>query len=285
MKKLFYLFITILSAVNIKAQNIGIGTASPSVSAKLDVTSNSQGFLPPRLTFAQRGSIISPVAGLEIWNIDCKELEVYNGTAWTNMIGGPACVGYIYDTASVTICNQVWRIYNLSVSTYRNGDSIPQVTDGAQWSALTTGAWCWYNNDSATYASTYGKLYNWYAVNDARGLAPLGWHVPSQAEWSTLSTCLGGDAVAGGKMKEEGLVHWFSPNNGADNSSGFTGLPGGARSFNGSFSFLGNYGYFWTSTQFSAGNAWNRYLLYSGSNLNTDIVNEPAGFSVRCLKD
>src|ERR1035437_4904310 len=128
---------------------------------------------------------------------------------------------------SVTICTQSWMLKNLDVSTYRNGDLIPEVTDGSAWSALTAGAWCWYNNDSATNASTYGKLYNWYAVNDPRGLAPTGWHVPSDAEWTTLSTCLGGNAVAGGAMKETGTTHWTSPNTGATNSSGFTGLPGG----------------------------------------------------------
>src|ERR1035437_2945754 len=99
---------------------------------------------------------------------------------------------------SVTICTQVWMLNNLEVTTYRNGDPIPQVTDPAAWGLLSTGAWCWYNNDSATNASTYGKLYNWYAVNDPRGLAPTGWHVPSDAEWTTLSTCLGGAFVAGG---------------------------------------------------------------------------------------
>ena len=286
MKRLFILFIIVLLASNSHAQSIGIGTTTPSKSAKLDVHSTTQGFLPPRLTISQRDSIASSVAGLVIWNVNCKELQVFNGTTWTNMIGSPACVGYTpIDTASVMICNQVWMQKNLAVSSYRNGDPIPHITDATQWANATTGAWCWYNNDSATYAIVYGKLYNWYAVNDSRGLAPLGWHVASDAEWKTVSTCLGGDAVAGGKLKEAGTVHWVSPNTGADNSSGFTALPGGARSYTGSFSFAGTDGYFWTSTQFSAGNAWNRHLLNTGSNLSSDIVNEPSGFSVRCIKD
>ena len=98
----------------------------------------------------------------------------------------------------------------------------------AAWATLTTGAYCYYNNDSATYAATYGKLYNWYAVNDPRGLAPAGWHVPSDAEWTELINCLGGEDVAGGKMKAVSAL-WYSPNTGATNSSGFTGLPGGYR--------------------------------------------------------
>src|SRR5450759_1177427 len=169
---------------------------------------------------------------------------------------------------SVTICTQVWMLKNLDVSTYRNGDLIPKVTDPTAWSALTTGAWCWYNNDSATNASTYGKLYNWYAVNDPRGLAPTGWHVPSDAEWTTLSTCLGGNAVAGGAMKETGTTHWTSPNTGATNSSGFTGLPGGYRNNDGSFNNVGNFGYWWSSTELNTTDAWYRNLYYNGGNIS-----------------
>ena len=128
---------------------------------------------------------------------------------------------------------------NLDVDRYRNGDPIPKVTDPTAWVALTTGAYCYYNNDSATYAATYGKLYNWYAVNDPRGLAPAGWHIPSDAEWATIETCLGGASVAGGEMKETGTIHWQSPNTGATNSSGFTGLPGGYRNYDVVFSDVG----------------------------------------------
>jgi uncharacterized protein (TIGR02145 family) len=132
--------------------------------------------------------------------------------------------------ASIKIGSQVVMKKNLNVSHYRNGDRIPQVKGPDKWAALTTGAWCWYNNDSANGA-VYGKLYNWYAVNDPRGLAPEGWHIPSDAEWTTLTTFLGGEGVAGGKMKERGITHWIYPNTDATNSSGFTGLPGGVRYF------------------------------------------------------
>ena len=127
---------------------------------------------------------------------------------------------------NVIIGAQTWSAKNLDITTYRNGDTIPQVTDPEQWGALTTGAWCYYNNDSTNNA-IYGKLYNWYAVIDSRGLAPLGWHVPSDKEWYTLIDYLGGVDIAGGKMKSVSSL-WISPNTGATNSSGFSALPGGS---------------------------------------------------------
>jgi len=186
---------------------------------------------------------------------------------------------------SVTIGTQVWMLKNLDVSTYRNGDLIPKVTDQKFWVGLSTGAWCWYNNDSATYATTYGKLYNWYAVNDPRGLAPTGWHLPSDVEWTTLSTFLGGDAVAGGAMKETGISHWVTPNTGATNGSGFTGLPGGGRDNRGGFGFIENDGYWWSSTEFDATDAWSRYLGFYGGLLGRYSATKQIGFSVRCLRD
>src|SRR5450432_4786545 len=139
------------------------------------------------------------------------------------------CICFVKGQSSVKICDQTWMTKNLDVSTYRNGDPIPQVTNDETWSILKTGAWCWYKNDSATYASTYGRLYNWFAVNDSRRLAPIGWHIPTEAEWSTLSVCLGDFEVVGGKMKETGTTHWSNPNKGATNTSGFAALPGGNR--------------------------------------------------------
>ena len=186
---------------------------------------------------------------------------------------------------SVTIGTQVWMLKNLDVSTYRNGDLIPMVTDPNLWVGLNTGAWCWYNNDSATYATTYGKLYNWYAVNDSRGLAPTGWHIPSDDEWTTLSTFLGGDAVAGGAMKETGTIHWITPNTGATDSSGFTGLPGGVRDDRGEFNAIENDAYWWSSTELSSTDAWSRYLGYYGGLIGRTNTKKLIGFSVRCLRD
>ena len=191
---------------------------------------------------------------------------------------------------SVKIGTQVWKIKNLNVSRYRNGDSIPQVKGKNAWAYLKTGAWCYYNNDPATGA-IYGKLYNWYAVNDPRGLAPVGWHVPSDAEWTALSNFLGGDAVAGGKMKSTGTIEagtglWYAPNADATNSSGFTGLPGGNRYYDGTFSSISLYGTWWSSTENGSDYAWFRYLSYDGGSIKKeDYLSKNYGLSIRCLKD
>lgn len=173
---------------------------------------------------------------------------------------------------------------NLDVAFYRNGDPIPQVTNATAWAALGTGAWCYYNNDSILGAK-YGKLYNWYAVNDPRGLAPQGWHIPSDAEWTTLETTLGGSSVAGGKMKEAGTLNWLSPNTAGNNNSGFAGLPGGYRYDNGPFLDVGNYGFWWSSTENGPTSAWARYLGYGFGNVNRATNFKPGGLSVRCLRD
>ena len=190
--------------------------------------------------------------------------------------------GNTYQT--VTICNQIWIKTTLNVSKYRNGDVIPQVTDPAVWANLTTGAWCYYNNNSAN-GITYGKLYNWYAVNDTRGLAPTGWHVPTDAEWTYLTDCLGGGSVAGGKMKATGTGLWQSPNAAATNESGFTGLPAGYRGNNGTFYSIGFNGYWWSSSENNITAAWTRNLNFSNGNAYRDNPYKQYGLSVRCVKD
>lgn len=186
---------------------------------------------------------------------------------------------------TVRIGTQKWMAKNLDIGRYRNGDKIPQVKSAAVWASLTTGAWCWYNNDSATGA-VYGKLYNWYAVNDPRGLAPVGWHIPSDAEWATLTSFLGGYGVAGGKLKETGTVHWAAPNTGATNSSGFIGLPGGAREHtDGTFNNYIVVGYWWSSTYFDSFNAWYHDMYYAGAEVYRFSISKRHGLSVRCLKD
>jgi uncharacterized protein (TIGR02145 family) len=186
---------------------------------------------------------------------------------------------------TVTIGTQIWMLKNLNVVTYRNGDPIPQVTDPSQWANLNTGAWCYFENNPANGSTNAGILYNWYAVNDSRGLAPAGWHVPTDAEFVTLANFLGGATVAGGKMKS--VAVWDSPNTGATNSSGFTGLPGGLRTElgvfeSGSFTYKG---IFWTS---SPGNDIST-LYHSLGSGNASLFrlerNKAAGFSVRCVKD
>jgi uncharacterized protein (TIGR02145 family) len=145
----------------------------------------------------------------------------------------------------IKIANKHWISKNLDVTRYRNGDPIPQVQDSAAWSNLTTGAWCYYENQTAN-GTVYGKLYNWYAMNDPRGIAPEGWHVPTDAEWTVMIDSLGGAAVAGGKLKAVTL--WNSPNVGATNSSGFNALPGGLRYPFLQFNHKGQWGLWWSST-------------------------------------
>jgi uncharacterized protein (TIGR02145 family) len=174
---------------------------------------------------------------------------------------------------------------NLDVVTYRNGDTIPQVTDIRKWQYLTTGAWCYYNNNSANGA-IYGKLYNWYAVNDPRGLAPEGWHIPTNAEWTILINFLGGKTVAGGKMKTTGTTRWESPNKLATNKSGFAGLPGGYRVNYGLFSSIGYFGYWWSATQDISNYALNNYYLsYTTNEINNEGTFKECGLSVRCIKN
>lgn len=190
--------------------------------------------------------------------------------------------------ARVTICNKEWMSKNLEIDRYRNGEIIPQVTDSILWNNLTTGVWCYYRND-ANLGSTYGKLYNWYAVNDSRGLAPQGWHIPSDVEWNVLINCLGGDSIAGGKMKTSTL--WNSPNSGATNSSGFSALPSGRRTHGSftTFESIGEVGHWWSSTEI-AGSGINRYganqrIGYVSKQITWYRNGKEEGQSVRCIKD
>jgi uncharacterized protein (TIGR02145 family) len=211
----------------------------------------------------------------------------------------------------ITIGSQVWSTKNLDVSTYSDGTPIPQVTDPTAWANLTTGAWCYYDNDQSNN-TVYGKLYNLYAVqgiyDDAsrenpalrKKLAPAGWHVPMEVEWRTLINFLdptsnGGynsDNIAGGKMKATGTIqagtgYWQSPNTGATNETGFTGLPGGSRYNNASFYLIGYKGYWWSYTELIYGSGGVCTLDYYSLGGNAKIEDYPShmGFSVRCIKD
>jgi uncharacterized protein (TIGR02145 family) len=184
----------------------------------------------------------------------------------------------------VKIGNQIWMTKNLDVSTFRNGDPIPEAKTAEQWIAYGQAgeaAWCYHDNDPAN-GEKYGKLYNWYAVNDPRGLAPKGYHIPSDAEWTILTTYLGGEDVAGVKMKSK--LGWYNDGNGT-NSSGFSGLPGGYRSDGGAFYAIGMCGYWWSTSKSSAGSAWYRGPNSSNGIAARDNGDEEDGMSVRCLRD
>ena len=186
---------------------------------------------------------------------------------------------------TVIIGTQTWTTKNLDVATYRNGDAIPQVQDGIAWSNLTTGAWCYYYENNPATGTTYGKLYNWYAVNDSRGLAPTGYHIPTDAEWTNLTTYLGGESVAGGKMKStSGWQNNGNYGNGT-NTSGFTGLPGGCRYNNGNFYTIGALGNWWSSSEYDTYNARYRDLNNNNGNVYRYYNDKQNGFSVRCLRD
>ena len=218
----------------------------------------------------------------------------------------PECTTTTTTTTSlpiVIICSQEWTLYNLDVTTYSDGTTqIPQVTDNIEWRDLTTGAWCYYNNDPTNNA-TYEKLYNWYAVagiyDEAslntpslrKQLAPTGYHIPTNLEWYTIIECLGGESLAGGKMKATGTIQagtglWESPNEGATNESGFTSLPGGARNWvDGEFNNIGYNNLFWSSSEVGATYAWYS-ILYSSVGFAYRLNdNKASGFSVRVIKD
>jgi len=200
----------------------------------------------------------------------------------------------------VQICDQIWMTKNLNIDHYRNGDSIPEVKDSIQWMNLITGAWCYFENDSAK-GRIYGKLYNWYAVNDSRGLTPEGWHVPTDDEWKELEMCLGmtqseGDETRwrgtdeGGKLKTTGTIEggnglWYGPNTGATNETCFSALPGGARGSDGLFLRIGGYGYWWSSSDYGVTGAWFRRLDYNIASILRETHLKKNGFSVRCVKD
>jgi uncharacterized protein (TIGR02145 family) len=194
---------------------------------------------------------------------------------------------------SIIINGQEWMQQNLAVTKYRNGDLIPTGLSGGIWWTTASGAYSIYNNDAANN-TTCGKLYNWYAATDSRGLCPTGWHVPSDAEWTTLINYLDSNQnpsavgtqspVAGGKMKS--TMGWTSPNIGATNQSGFTGFPGGYRGYFGTYDFVGYDGYWWSITETSSLNAWDRSLYFNYSDVfRNSEVDKHFGLSVRCVRD
>jgi uncharacterized protein (TIGR02145 family) len=201
---------------------------------------------------------------------------------------------YYTKHVAVTIGTQHWMYRNLDVDHYRNGDSIPEVRDSAQWVDnyfKEEGQWCYLYNDT-NIGKTYGKLYNWFVINDLRGIAPIGWHITSDEEWSKLENFLGGSYIAGGKLKSNGVLEnlnglWHGPDPGNTNESGFTGLPAGFYDFS-RFKGLSRVTYWWTSTeneQDLLGNVWIRHVFDSNVYILRNSINKGVGFSIRCIKD
>lgn len=270
-----------------------------------NVTTYSDSALTPSTTYIYRVYSYNTVGDSPTYSNEVTlTTNSQNSTAIN--VSGPNVTdinGNVYQ--SVTICNQTWTKSNLNVSKYTDGTPIPQVTDPTQWLNLTTGAWCYYNNDPAN-GTIYGKLYNWYAVagifDDAsasnpalrKKLAPTGWHISSDGEWSSLINCLDSNAdggnnypnLAGGKMKSTGTSLWWAPNTDATNISGFTGLPAGERNlFTGDFYAIGNLTIWWSSSEYGTTDALTRRLDYGGGSAATTYYNKKFGWSVRCVKD
>jgi len=243
-------------------------------------------------TFAQTDMVIrksdQSTIAVPISEIDSMYYEDNSNVTLTDIDGNT------YNT--VQIGTQVWMAEDLRVTHYPNGDAIPNVTDNADWGDLTddnnSDAYCFYNNDNTT---DYGALYtfaaaigdNWTRdLEENQGVCPDGWHLPTDAELTTLTDYLGGQFAAGGKMKEIGTTHWNSPNTGADNSSGFSALPSGRRNYyDGRFYSLGNIGLWWSATENNSDNAYFRYLYYNNAEDGRFDDNKSFGFSVRCVRD
>ncbi|MBK8484994.1 MAG: fibrobacter succinogenes major paralogous domain-containing protein [Saprospiraceae bacterium] len=192
--------------------------------------------------------------------------------------------GNVYKT--ITIGTQTWMAENLRVTRYRNFDQMFNVNDNISWSAVINGAYCNYDNTYDTEKiETYGRLYNWFAVEDSRNIAPSGWHVPTDAEWTTLINLLGGEGVAGGKMKEMGTNHWNSPNSGATNESAFSAMPSGERLYNdGLFYGFSTNGNYWTSTKDGIFVIY-RNLSFTNAFCSRRATRPQSGFAVRLIKD
>ena len=244
------------------------------------------GILMPKAMFAQSNTLFNPdYNGDGFIGVDdiLGALCFYN-TAWDGPVSpswtcGEAIsyAGVVYST--VQIGDQCWFAENLRTTTYLNGDAIPRNLSDVDWSSTTSGAMANYNDEPMALAA-YGGLYNWFAVDDARGLCPSGWHVPTDGEWTVMTDHLGGQSVAGGQMK---AVYGWSDGGNGTNSSGFSGLPGGYRYSNG-YHFAGYYGYWWSSSP-NGSYAWSQYLFYDLEDVYRSYDSLHTGFSVRCVRD
>ena len=278
---------------------VGINTdgSSPDNSAMLDVKSSNKGVLIPRMSAAQISAIINPANGLQVFCTTDSKMYIFLASVgqWKEVAYGTGIIippftcgnpftdirdGKIYNT--VLIGTQCWFSQNINLGARINGSS-SQTNNGI------FEKYCY--NDDENMCTIYGGLYQWdeamqYSTTEGvKGICPTGWHLPTDAEWTTLTTFLGGEAIAGGKMKEAGLAHWKSPNTGATNSSSFSALPGGSTYGSGSFGNLAYNAFFWASSQYDVSYRWGRSLDNYVENVIRNYYYKTNGFSVRCLND
>lgn len=220
------------------------------------------------------GQVVSDTGGTQNKSVMNPELQVQEKVKDIE--------GNEYNT--IKIGKQTWMVKNLKATRYNDGKPVKLVTDSTAWATLSSPGYCWYDNDLSSFKPSYGALYNGYAIS-AGQLCPTDWHVASDADWTILINYLGGESVAGGRLKEPGTSYWVSPNTGATNESGFTALPGGLRYHDGIFHDFGFSGYWWSSTSYSEERAFFRYMDYEYSNVFRFDNVKKIGFSVRCVRD
>jgi len=292
--------VTALPATNITA-NTAISGGEVTADGGANVTERGICWnISPKPTIANNktldgsglGSFSSSIEGLMFGTAYYLRSYATNsvGTAYGNEISFtttavPATVsdvdGNVYHTVRIGL--QVWMVENLKTTKYRNGEPIAYCTDNTEWSNLVGGAYSWLKNNIANKAD-YGALYNFYAVSDSRTIAPTGWRVANDKDWTTLAIYLGGEIVAGGKLKEAGTTHWTTPNQDATNETGFSALPGGYHHLGGTYDMDGISGYWWTSTPSDLGNGnWYRAMDWRSGKLTRMADLSRTGFSVRCI--
>jgi len=268
----------------------------PDSSAMLEIKSTTKGFLLPRLTTVERDGIVNPAEGLAIYNIDFKTIEAFTGILWSSPVAEFVCGNQVMDIDSniyntILIGSQCWMKENLTTTKLNDGAAILNVTEAGDWQTSAVPSYCWWGNDSVSYAALYGALYNWPTVETGI-LCPAGWHVPSDDEWKTL------EAFIGLPQDQLNLTAWRGTNEGAElknetgwnlgghgnNNFGFSALPASLRSPYTGFGPIGQNCYWWSSSEYDAGSAWDRGLSYTHKIWRSNTVKN-YGFGIRCLKD